>query len=83
MRTYPEIESWDEFYPSEVYLIQEITDEDADMLETIKKVNIGATIHIALSEDETLIYKKVGATKDLDTMYENLVLLGHVKMATP
>lgn len=83
MRTYPEIESWDEFYPSEVYLSMDISDEDADMLETIKKLNIGTKIYIALSSDETLIYKKIGQPKDLDTMYDDLILLGHVKMATP
>ena len=83
MLTYPDIESWDEFYPSEVYIIMEITDEDADMLAVIKKANLGTKIYIGMSADETLVYKKVGQVKDLDTMYDNLVLLEHVKMATP
>ena len=78
MLAYPEIESWNEFYPSEIFLRMTIADDDNAVVETFKKANVGAKIYLALTEAETLIYKKVGEFENQNDMYSNLILLGHV-----
>lgn len=80
MLAYPEIESWNEFYPSEIFLRMSIADDDNIVVETFKKAKVGAKIYFALSDDETLIYKKVGEFETQEEMYSNLVLLGDITM---
>ena len=75
MLVYPEIESWDEFYPREIFIRNEPTD---DMFSVIKRVNIGTTIYSANSVTETQIYKKIGKIEAAPDMESSLILIGHV-----
>lgn len=75
MLVYPEMESWNEFYPSEIFVRAGDTD---DIVPPFKKANIGATVYLSGSEDDTLIYKKIGDIENVADIASNTVLIGHV-----
>ena len=75
MLVYPEIESWDEFYPSEIFIRNEPTD---DVFSVIKRANIGTTIYSGTSTAATQIYKKIGKIEAMPDMDSNLILIGYV-----
>lgn len=75
MLVYPEIESWDEFYPSEIFIRNEPTE---DVFSVIKKANIGTKIYAGNSLTATQIYKKIGKIEDAPDMDSNLILIGNV-----
>lgn len=80
MIIYPNPDSWDEFYPSEIFIAMTKSDTDSAYLPILKKANIGATIVVGESGSTTMTYKKVGdieAAADLDT---SLIFLGRVTL---
>lgn len=83
MVVYPEIESWDEFYPSEIFIRKDTNDSMEDVLSVINKANIGTTINLGMSATATQIYKKIGNIVSLDDMDSNLILLLNIKIANP
>ena len=75
MLVYPEIESWDEFYPSEIFIRNEPTE---DVFSVIKRANIGTTIYSGTSSTATQIYKKIGKIEATSDMDSSLILIRHV-----
>ena len=75
MLVYPEIESWDEFYPSEIFIRHEKTE---NLLSVIKMANIGTTIYSGTSVTATQIYKKIGKIEAAPDLDSNLILIGYV-----
>ncbi len=75
MLVYPEIESWNEFYPSEIFIRNEPTD---DVFSVIKRAKIGTTIYSGTSTTATQIYKKIGKIEATPDMESNLILIGYV-----
>ena len=75
MLVYPEIESWNEFYPSEIFIRNEPTE---DIFSVIKRANIGTTIYGGDSTTATRIYKKIGKIEAAPDMESSLVLIGYV-----
>ena len=75
MLVYPEIESWDEFYPSEIFIRHEPSE---DAFSVIKMANIGATIYAGNSSASTQIYKKIGKIEAVPDMDSSLILIGYV-----
>lgn len=80
MIVYPEIESWNEFYPSEIFIRHEPND---DIFSVIKMANIGTTIYSGTSTTATQIYKKIGNIVSLDDMDSNLILLRYISISKP
>ena len=78
MLVYPEIESWNEFYPSEIFIRNEPTE---DIFNVIKMANIGTTIYAGGSITATQIYKKIGKIEAISDMDSNLILIGHVMIS--
>ena len=75
MLVYPEIESWNKFYPSEIFIRNEPTE---DVFSVIKMANIGTTIYSGTSTTATQIYKKIGKIEVISDMDSSLILIGHV-----
>ena len=75
MLIYPEVESWDEFYPSEIFIRHEPTE---DLFNVIKMANIGTTIYSGNSVTDTQIYKKIGKIEATSDMETSLILIGYV-----
>ena len=66
MLVYPEIESWNKFYPSEIFIRHEPTE---NIFSAIKMANIGTTINLHSPASGTSVYKKIGdivSVGDLD-----------------
>ena len=85
MRVYPELESWDEFYPNEIFIRMDGTEGDDDVSSVIKKAHIGSTIYIGAlfgEAGETTTYKKVGDFDDLSDPFQSLLILGYVTNQT-
>lgn len=82
MQVYPNPDSWDEFYPSEIFIAVADTDPQNEPVNVFKKANIGATIFegqpVGDRGMETKIYKKVGEIEALADFQTSLVLLGVV-----
>ena len=77
MTVYPEIESWDEFYPSEIFVLLGENESALDAKSVIKMANIGATIYLGTSPMNTLIFKKIGESNGIALdIKSNLVLIG-------
>ena len=79
MTIYPEIESWDEFYPSEIFMLMGETETSEDALPVFKIANIGTTIYLGRSANETMVYKKIGDIEALPDMESSLIYVGHVR----
>lgn len=80
MTVYPEIESWDEFYPIEIFITMSEADTNEDMLRVIKMANIGTTINLSRSPTMTTVYKKIGVIETMDDFNKNLILLRSTSM---
>ena len=80
MLVYPEIESWDEFYPSEIFILMDETDTTEDLLRVIKITNIGTTINLSKSRTSTTTYKKIGVVETMDDLNKCLILLANISM---
>lgn len=77
MHVYPNPESWDEFYPSEIFIA--VGDEPmAELVPILKKANIGATITIGDVAIASKTYKKVRGVEALADIDTSLVLLARV-----
>ena len=83
MIVYPEMESWNKFYPSEIFIRKDTNESMEDVLSVINKANIGTTINLGMSATATQIYKKIGNIVSLDDMDSNLILLRNIKIANP
>ena len=77
MTVYPEIESWDEFYPSEIFF--QAGNDESGAHEILKKCPIGAKIYMGMGVDATSVYKKIGEYKVVDDMNTSLVLVGSIQ----
>ena len=77
MTVYPEIESWDEFYPSEIFVLLGENESPLDAERLFKKANIGTTIYLGTDPANTAILKKIGESNGifLDKA-SNLILVG-------
>lgn len=75
MHVYPNPDSWDEFYPSEIFIGLGDEEGSADTLPVIKKANIGATIVIGEQGVSSFTYKKVGEIEAIADTTVALVLL--------
>ena len=80
MLVYPEIESWDEFYPSEIFILMGETDTNEDLLRVIKMANIGTTINLSKSPTITTTYKKIGVVETMGDLQNSLILLANISM---
>ena len=84
MTVYPEIESWDEFYPSEIFIIQNDTESDEELFPLFKKANIGSTFYVGVSANGspagTTIYKKIGDIESPSDVYLNFLIVGNIAL---
>lgn len=80
MVVYPEIESWDEFYPTEIFIKMDEADTNEDLLPVIKMANIGTTINLSRSPNMTTTYKKIGVVETMGDFNKNLILLRDVSI---
>lgn len=83
MRVYPELASWDEFYPSEIFIALGATDDDNTFFPILKEANIGATVIIGETNPRTksTTYKKVGVIEAIADIPTSMVLLGQVELS--
>lgn len=77
MKVYPNPDSWDEFYPTEIFIGLADTDTQLEYIPIIKKANIGATIVFG-SNTASTTYKKVGDIKAIADIATSLVILNAV-----
>ena len=69
MRVYPEIESWNEFYPNEIFIKLDENELIGAAFLPIKMANIGTTINLHRPDSGNAAYKKIGdivSVEDLD-----------------
>ena len=79
MTVYPEIESWDEFYPSEIFILLGENESLLDAESVIKMANIGSTIYLGTTPVTTLIFKKIGESNGIIAdIKSNLVIIGAI-----
>lgn len=78
MVVYPEIESWNEFYPSEIFMRMGETETSEDVFPVFKIAKIGTTIYLGRSSNETTVYKKIGDIEALPDMDSSLISVGHI-----
>lgn len=78
MIVYPEIESWNEFYPSEIFIRLGDNEQTSDAFPVIKIANIGTTFYLGQSANETLIGKKIGDIEDITDLNSSLLMIGYV-----
>ena len=83
MIVYPNPDSWDEFYPSEIFIAVSASDPRDIYLPILKKANIGATIALGEGMTRTTTYKKVGDIEALVDMDTSLVLLSTAEISQP
>lgn len=76
MIVYPNPDSWDEFYPSEIFIALGEGEDISAVINEFVKANIGATIIIGERATKSQTYKKVGEIESFADMVSNLVLLG-------
>lgn len=78
MVVYPEIESWNEFYPSEIFIRMGENETSEDVFPVFKIAKIGTTINLGRSSNDTMVYKKIGDIEGLPDMDSSLITVGHV-----
>lgn len=79
MVVYPEIESWNEFYPSEIFIILGDNEDNNVAFPVFKIANIGTTIYLGLSMNETQIFKKISDIEIFSDVKSSTVLVGYVR----
>lgn len=72
---YPNPDSWDDFYPSNIFIALGAGEKIEDAINVFVKANIGATILIGTNATQSQTYKKVGEIKSLVELISNVVLL--------
>lgn len=77
MVVYPEIESWNEYYPREIFIRLGGGEVLEDALSALKIANIGTTIYLGISSNETRIFKKIGVVEAVPDMSSSLILVGY------
>ncbi len=75
MVVYPNPDSWDEFYPSEIFIALGEGEDISAAINEFVKANIGATILIGNNATKSQTYKKVGEIESLAGIVSNVVLL--------
>lgn len=78
MTVYPEIESWNEFYPGEIFMRMGETETIDDAFPVFKNAKIGTTIYLGMSPNETRVFKKIGDIEALPDMDSSLLILVNV-----
>ena len=78
MHVYPDPESWNEFYPNEIFILSDGTEGDYDVVNVIKKARIGSTIYTGALNGDTTTYKKVGDFEDVSEVFQSLLMVGYV-----
>lgn len=79
MHVYPNPDSWDEFYPSDIFVALGTGETLNNVMNVFVKANIGATIVMDKNGNETLAYKKVGDIEALADLSSSLILLSATK----
>lgn len=74
MQVYPNPDSWDEFYPSEIFIALANESEEG-WFPILEKAKIGATITMGYSSTKSYTYKKVGDITALADLPTSIVLL--------
>ena len=77
MLVYPEIESWNEFYPSEIFMLMGENETSEAAFPVFKIAKIGTTIYLGRSANETMVYKKIGDIEALPDIDSSLIYIGH------
>lgn len=75
MIVYPNPDSWDEFYPSDIFIALGAGEDISAAINAIVNANIGANILIGENATKSQTYKKVGEIVSIADMSSNLVLL--------
>ena len=75
MYIYPEMESWDEFYPSEIFISYTETE---DITIPLKRANIGAKMYLGVGVEQTAVLKKVAEVDDAGNPFAGFIALGYV-----
>lgn len=76
MIVYPNPDSWDEFYQSDIFIALGTGEDISTAINEFVKANIGANILIGENATKSQTYKKVGEIESVADMLSNLVLLG-------
>lgn len=79
MHVYPEIESWNEFYPNEIFIRLGDNEDNNVALPVFKIANIGTTIYLGLSMNETQIFKKISDIEIFSDVKSSTLLVGYVR----
>ena len=82
MCVYPEVESWNEFYPSEVFIRLGDNETLNDAFPVLKMANIGTTVYIGSSASQTDIFKKIGKIEVFSDVSLSTILVGQVNFRT-
>lgn len=83
MHVYPNPDSWDEFYPSDIFIALDAGETLNAVINVFVKANIGATIVMGKNGTESLAYKKVGDIEALADLSSSLILLSATKDPNP
>lgn len=81
MQVYPNPDSWDEFYPSEIFIAVTRDDSSDAPLPVFIQANIGTTIALGQpgsSGQITRVYKKVGELETMADFESAFVILSKV-----
>ena len=84
MVVYPEVNSWDEFYPSEIFVQQNDTESDEELFPIFKKAKIGSTFYVGVMANGapagTTIYKKIGDIEAPSDVSLNFLIVGNIAL---
>ena len=75
MIVYPNPDSWNEFYPSEIFVALDEGETQSSAVSVFVKAKIGATIVIGRAATASTTYKKVREIAGLDDVETGLVVL--------
>lgn len=75
MIVYPNPDSWNEFYPSEIFVALEEGETQSSAVSVFVKAKIGATIVVSTAATSSTTYKKVREIADLNDIETGLVVL--------
>lgn len=76
MHVYPNPDSWDEFYPSEIFIALAKGESQSDLVSMLAKAQIGANIVVGTGASSSITYKKVGEIAVLADVGTSLIFLG-------
>lgn len=81
MIVYPNQASWNEFYPSKIFIAASEAEQEL-AIGVIQKANVGATIALGIGTKRTMIVKKVGDFENVQDFNSALVLVGYVSQGS-